>query len=140
MDPINFECVKVSLRQNKEGFMLTLAIHPDDLSQDLVRDFVGARYAVAMVRVGEDEQPYVRPKVSSFVQTAGILAKDHDFQRWCVETGWCFAHSENDAARAICEALNIESRTELASNTEAQGALIDLRKEFEEWKQSTSES
>ena len=41
MDPINFECVKVSLRQNKEGFMLTLAIHPDDLNQDLVRDFVG---------------------------------------------------------------------------------------------------
>ena len=30
MDPINFECVKVSLRQNKEGFLLTLAIHPDD--------------------------------------------------------------------------------------------------------------
>ena len=74
MDPINFECVKVSLRQNKEGFMLTLAIHPDDLNQDLVRDFVGSRYAVAMVRIGEDEQPYVRPKVSSFVQTAGILA------------------------------------------------------------------
>ena len=74
MDPINFECVKVSLRQNKEGFMLTLAIHPDDLNQDLVRDFVGSRNAVAMVRIGEDEQPYVRPKVSSFVQTAGILA------------------------------------------------------------------
>jgi hypothetical protein len=100
VDPINFECVKVSLRQNKEGFMLTLAI----------------------------------------VQTAGILAKDPEFQRWCVDTGWCFSHSEDDAARAICEALNIESRSELASNTEAQGALIDLRKEFEEWKRSTNES
>ena len=140
MDPINFECVKVTLRQNKDGFMLTLAIHPDDLHQDLVRDFVGARYAVAMVRIGDDEQPYVRPKISSFVQTAGILAKDPEFQRFCVETGWCFAHSEDEAARAICEILNIESRSELVSNTEAQGGLIDLRKEFDEWKRNTNES
>ena len=93
-----------------------------------------------MVRIGEDEQPYVRPKVSSFVQTAGILAKDPEFQRWCVDTGWCFSHSEAYAVGVICEALNIESRSELASNTEAQVALIDLRKEFEEWKRSTNES
>lgn len=134
MDPINFECVKVSLRQNKDGFLLTLAIHPDDLSQDLVRDFVGARYAVAMVRIGEDEQPYVRPKVNTFIQTAGILAKDPEFQRWCVQMGWCFGVSEEDAARSICEACNIDSRSELASNSEAQHTLIELRKEFEAWK------
>lgn len=135
MDPINFECVKVSLRQNKDGFLLTLAIHPDDLSQDLVRDFVGARYAVAMVRIGDDEQPYVRPKVNSFVQTAGILSKDTGFQKWCVQMGWCFSASEDDAARSICEACNIDSRSELATNQEAQRTLIDLRREYETWKQ-----
>lgn len=135
---VNFEALKVSMRQNKDGYLLTLAVHPDEVPEEIMRDFVGSRYAVAMLRIGDDEQPYERPKVSSFVQTAGILAKDPSFQRYCVQVGWCFAHSEEDAARSICEALNIESRSELAANSDAQAALIDLRKDYEEWK-STNE-
>ena len=136
---VNFEALKVSMRQNKDGYLLTLAVHPDEVPEEIMRDFVGSRYAVAMLRIGDDEMPYERPKVSSFVQTAGILAKDPLFQRYCVQVGWCFAYSEDDAAQSICEALNIESRSELATNTEAQAALIDLRKDFESWK-STDES
>lgn len=136
---VNFEALKVSMRQNKDGYLLTLAVHPDEVPEEIMRDFVGSRYAVAMLRIGDDEKPYERPKVSSFVQTAGILAKDPEFQRYCVQVGWCFGISEEDAARSICEALNIESRSELATNSEAQLALIDLRKDFEEWK-STNES
>lgn len=134
VDSINFESIKVSLRQDKNGFLLTLSIHPDEIPELLVRDFVGARYVVAMARIGDDEQPFVRPKVSSFVQTAGILARDPEFQAWCVEMGHTFSASEDDAADAIHSLCEIDTRAELSTDTNAQSILMDLRKEFETWK------
>jgi hypothetical protein len=47
----SFEAVKVALKQDKTGYILTLNIHPDDLDEAVLRDFVGARYGVAMVRI-----------------------------------------------------------------------------------------
>ena len=60
METIQFEGIKTGLRQSKEGYNLTLAVHPDDLPDDLMRDFVGSRYMVVMVRIGDDEQPVNR--------------------------------------------------------------------------------
>ena len=52
---IQFEGIKVGIKQSKDGYMLTLAVHPDDLPIDLVRDFVGSRYVVVMVDGKERE-------------------------------------------------------------------------------------
>jgi hypothetical protein len=60
METIQFEGVKTALKQTKDGYMLTIAVHPDMIPDDLVRDFVGARYMVVMARLGDDEQPYQR--------------------------------------------------------------------------------
>ena len=60
METIQFEGMKTALRQTKDGYSLTLAVHPDDLPDDLMRDFVGSRYMVVMVRVGDNEQPMNR--------------------------------------------------------------------------------
>jgi len=46
METIQFEAIKTGLKQSKDGYMLSLAVHPDELPDDLVRDFVGARYMV----------------------------------------------------------------------------------------------
>jgi hypothetical protein len=135
----NFEAVKVSMRQNKDGYVLTLAIHPDEVPEEILRDFVGSRYAVAMIRIGDDEMPYERPKTNTYVATAGILAKDPMFQKWLDETGQVFGVSEEEAAQAICEFCQIESRSQLAVNIEAQHRLIDMRKEYEEWKRLLNE-
>ena len=62
MDSIQFEGIKVGLKQSKDGYVLTMAIHPDEIPDDLVRDFVGARYMVVMVRLGDDEKPMERNK------------------------------------------------------------------------------
>ena len=70
---VNFEALKVSMRQNKDGYLLTLAVHPDEVPEEIMRDFVGSRYAVAMLRIGDDEMPYERPKVSSFVQRLEVM-------------------------------------------------------------------
>ena len=60
MTAIQFEGVKVALKQDKTGYVLALSIHPDDVPTDLLRDFVGARYGVAMVRIDGNEQPMNR--------------------------------------------------------------------------------
>lgn len=136
----NFEAVKVSMRQNKDGYVLTLAIHPDEVPEDILRDFVGSRYAVAMIRIGDDEMPYERPKTNTYVATAGILAKDGLFQKWLDETGQVFGLGEAEAAQAICEFCEIQTRAQLATEIEAQHRLIEMRKEFEEWKRALSET
>jgi hypothetical protein len=132
-DSINYEAVKVSLRQNDKGFMLTLGIHPDDIPENLFRDFVGARYAVAMVRIGEDEKPFVRTKPNSYVQMSGILARDSAFQQWLVHTNQTSEYSEQSAVDVIHQVCDINSRSELATNASAQRLLINLKNKFDEW-------
>ena len=51
MNALQFEAVKIALKQDKTGFVLTLNIHPDEIPDELMRDFVGARYGVAMARI-----------------------------------------------------------------------------------------
>ena len=135
----NFEAIKVSIRQNKDGYILTLAIHPDEVPEEILRDFVGSRYAVAMIRIGDDEMPYERPKPNTYVQTAAILSKDPAFHRWLDATGSTFSANEEDAAWMICEFCEIQSRADLANNTEAQHRLIDMKKEFDAWKSESNE-
>jgi transposase len=46
MKTLQFEGVKVALKQDKTGYVLNLSMHPDDVPEELLRDFVGARYQV----------------------------------------------------------------------------------------------
>ncbi len=74
---MQFESRKVALKQDRTGFILTLSIHPDEIPEELLRDFVGARYGVAMVRIQDDESatPY-----TNRVQKAGMLCRQPQFQ------------------------------------------------------------
>ncbi len=47
---LQFEARKVALKQDRTGFILTLSLHPDEVPEEILRDFVGARYACAVVR------------------------------------------------------------------------------------------
>jgi hypothetical protein len=51
MDTLQFEAVKMALKQNKDGYVLTMTVHPDEVPDALLRDYVGARYQVVMVRL-----------------------------------------------------------------------------------------
>jgi hypothetical protein len=50
--------------------VLTLSIHPDEIPTELLRDFVGARYACALVRIQDDETP---TPYTNRVQKAAML-------------------------------------------------------------------
>ena len=40
---VNFEAVKIAMRQDKNGYVLTLSVHPDDVPESLLRNWVGSR-------------------------------------------------------------------------------------------------
>jgi len=74
MKTSQFEAVKVAIKQDKTGYVLTLSIHPDEIPDEVLRDFVGARYQVVMVRLNGEEKPMDREKdlPKDLVQLAGI--------------------------------------------------------------------
>ena len=57
---INFEAVKTSMIQDKNGTNIKLTIHPNDVPEQLHKDWVGSRYVVAMVKVNDDGTPEER--------------------------------------------------------------------------------
>jgi uncharacterized protein YcgL (UPF0745 family) len=57
---LQYEAVKVAMKQDKTGIVLTLNIHPDEVPESLMRDYVGARYQVVMVRLNGEEKPMNR--------------------------------------------------------------------------------
>lgn len=134
MQTSQFEGKKVALKQTKDGHVLTLAIHPDEIPEEILRDFVGARYMVVMVRIGENEEPMERQPVNKHISVAGMLCRDPQFWEFLFEQGLLLETSEKDATDWLKSYLNIQSRSELKDNEEAQIALNKILREFKEWK------
>ena len=49
METSQFEAVKVGMKQDNSGYILTLRIHPDDVPNEIMRDFVGSKIGRAHV-------------------------------------------------------------------------------------------
>jgi hypothetical protein len=128
--------VKVALKQDRTGYILTLSVHPDEVPEEILRDFVGARYQVVMVRLTNEERPMVREQEHSgdMVRMAGILCRDPMFQRFLLEAGQTFDASEDIATAWLKEELNIQSRAELRENQAAASQLRIINQEFQAWK------
>lgn len=120
---LQFEARKIAMKQDRTGFVLTISIHPDELPVELMRDFVGTRYACAVVRIQDDESP---TEYNNRVQRAGMLCRNGEFQEFMGTS------SEQAAAEALCKRCNIESRTELHGNKQAQALFDQLLKEYED--------
>lgn len=140
MNTLQFEAIKVALKQDKTGYVLTLCLHPDEIPEDLLRDFVGARYQVVMVRLNVDEQPMDRQ--SEFegersIRVAGLLCRDKSFWDYLADEHNVFGASEEDTAEWLRDHLSISSRTELKINPEARAELEKIHKEFKAWKQKS---
>lgn len=138
MKTSNFEGVKVAMKQDRTGYVLTLSIHPDEVPDEILRDFVGARYAVVMVRINGQEQPMNREQehTRDIVQLAGILCRDTDFQKFLVETGIALDASESEAIDWMRNELGISSRAELKNNPDAAKHLLTINEEFKAWKRN----
>lgn len=127
---LQFEARKVAMKQDRTGFVLTLSIHPDELPEELIRDFVGARYGCALVRIQDDESPM--PYVNR-VQKAGMLCRNPSFQEFIAERLVGHSVNEDQAAAALCKQCGITSRSELNGNAKAQEMFDAIALDFEHW-------
>ena len=123
---LQFEARKIALKQDRTGYVLTLCLHPDEIPEELLRDFVGARYACALVRIQDDESP---TPYTNRVQKAALLCKQTNFQ------DFMNAINEDMAARNLCKRCGIQSRSELNGNADAQEKFDAIVHDFERRKQ-----
>ena len=128
----------VAIKQDKTGYILTLSIHPDEIPAEVMRDFVGSRYQVVMVRLNGEEKPMNRDQehVRDLVRTAGILCRDKAFHKFLLETGQVLEASEEEAISWLKDTLKIVSRSELSTNFRAAKQFTLIHQEFLSWKQS----
>lgn len=135
---LTFEAIKVALKQDKTGYVLTLCIHPDDVPLDLLRDFVGAQYQVVMVRINEEHQPMDREREfdgTKAVRVAGILCKERGFWEYLHEKEEIFVPDEDHATEWVRNYLGVKSRSELKTNPEARNRLNKVNEEYMAWQQ-----
>lgn len=131
----NFEAVKTSMKQDKSGYVLTLNVHPDDLDETIMRDFVGSRYQVVMVRLNDDNQPMNREKEFERdpVKTAGALCSDKRFVKFIETEHGGIADNSDDAAEWLRDYLEIASRRDLRTNESATRKFWKLKEDFYLW-------
>ena len=136
METINFEAIKIGLKQSKDGFVLTLAVHPDEIPDELMRDFVGSRYQVVMVRLGDDDQPLSREGEfpgDHAVKMAGMLCRNPEFWKWLHDREMLMERNEAACTEWLISYLGIESRKELKTDTGARDLFNQLKRSFDAW-------
>jgi hypothetical protein len=137
MEPLKFEAIKVALKQDKTGYVLTLCMHPDEIPEPLLRDFVGARYQVVMVRLNEHEMPMDRRDLDKSVVAAGILSRDEEFWAYLADGGHILEPDEKEATEWLRDYLGVISRSELKTNEHAKKKLNQIQEDFFQWKQKS---
>jgi len=132
----NFEAVKIAMKQDKEGMVLTLRIHPDDMPAELIRDFCGSRYQVVMVRLDGEDKPMNREQEHStdWVRMAGILSRDPAFPLWLEHNGELLEANQEEAVEWLRDHLKVKSRAEIPNNPAAVQRLRAVLQEFNQWK------
>lgn len=128
-----FEAVKVAMTQDKNGHILKLSIHPNDTPEDIMRDLVGTRYMVVLVRVSDEGEPVPSQSTEEgirAVKLAGTLCGDENFQQWVCMVGGVADLSEETASVWLRRRMGVTSRKDLKTNANARSILYSVRDEF----------
>lgn len=135
MQTSQFEAVKVGMKQDNSGYILTLRIHPDDVPEEVMRDFVGARYMAVMVRINEDDRPMNREEElgRDMVRVSGMLCRNPKFWEFLSEAGEIFDKSEKEATEWMQNYLKVKSRADIPKSQQAIEKLMGIKQEFAAW-------
>jgi len=133
MTSSRFEAIRVSFRQDKDGYLIVLRIHPNDIDGQTTLDQLGQRYYCTLNRVDENDQPITHKEKTAgerAVQMAGILCTDPAFREWMVKKGYAFDATEESVIKGMRDYLGVKSRKELSTNERAQDAFTLLLTEY----------
>ncbi len=137
---IHCEMKKYALRQSKDGIIVSFVLHPHEVPKDLQTAEIGSRWMVALVEIGDDEepakeQPAPEPhsgrvgweKVQPASQCA-IRLNDPVFMAFLKE------RYDIPDELGLKEWLMISSKTELSSNHKKRVLWHQLDSQFQAWK------
>ncbi len=130
---VNFEAVKISMSQDRNGITLRLSLHPNECPPSLHTHWVGSRYMVAMVKLNDQEEPVVpeqEREIKRMISSAGMLCRNEDFGVFIGAED----NTEESIANTMRAKLEIQSRTDLRNNSEAREKFKKITEEFERWK------
>ena len=130
---VNFEAVKISMSQDRNGITLRLSLHPNECPPSLHTDWVGFRYMVAMVKLNDQEEPVVpeqEREIKKMISSAGMLCRNDDLGIFIGAED----NTEKSIANTMRSKLEIQSRTDLRNNSEAREKFKKITEEFERWK------
>src|SRR5689334_9280134 len=113
-----------AFRKTQDGVVVSFVLHPAEVPERLALDPLGTRYMLALVAIGDDEQPAPEPAPESKHKAryrtstqmeqardrAAILCADPAFQDWYSGT-----RNEADTAAILRDDLLIASRSEIAT-------------------------
>lgn len=131
----------MAMKQDKEGYVLNLRMHPDQIPESLLRDYVGARYQCVLVRLDGSEQAMNRDAEHAgdrLVQMAGLMCRDPAFWQYLFDDLRIMEQSEKEATDWLRVYLGVQSRADLRTNIAARERLNLLHEEFQTWKQEKS--
>lgn len=136
---INCEAKKHSYRQTQDGVVVSFVLHPQEVPDGLATAPLGTRYVLALVEIGDNEQPIKREpaKPKSYAQKAGILCNEPAFWRFLQETYRDDhpAHIDADfAAETVRQICGVDSRKALVDGTPAGHRWRDLEAEYDAWR------
>jgi hypothetical protein len=126
-----FECVKIAWTQDKNGYVLKLSIHPDEVNSSIALDPLGTRYKIGIVKAESVEQPDISPERRA-IQTAGLLCRNPLFTQY-IRTRYGSVHAvdESSTAAALRTILGCGSRSEIAGP--AANKMMEIAHDFREW-------
>ena len=133
-----FECSLMGLRKDKNGWVVLISVHPNDVPSTLLDSALGTRFQTVFFEIGDDEKPVELVEVKEgkrLLAEAGELCRKETFFNFLLSLDFVppkhWDHKdgqsrEDFAAMCLREALGIESRTEIATNKEVQDVYKDL--------------
>lgn len=152
------EAKKHAFRQTQDGVVVSFVLHPQDVPSDLALAVLGTRYMLALVEIGDDEQPKEgssngrasvsktenegsnpSPSARSWhdmmpAQQAGILCNEKSFETFLREQhAQAFHKSDYDPAGCIRIICGVTSRSHIVPGTAAAGAWRIIARDYRAW-------
>lgn len=123
-----FEAIKIAWSQDKNGFILKLSIHPDNVPNSVATDPLGTRYHVGLTHADEQVADTNRRAVSA----AGLLCRNPVFHSYLrVKLDADQITTEATAAAALRAMLGVRSRSEIKGVVAEK--MMEISDEFRKW-------
>jgi hypothetical protein len=131
---VQCEVVKIAMAQDRNGHILKLSIHPNELPNDLVLDPLGTRYVMVLARLSDQDEvvpPKEKSEIEKIIDVAGLLCRNPRFQHWLFDSGDSVTDDEQGAIQAVREMCGIDSRSEFRNNANARECFLAIKADFE---------